>query len=40
MEKITEKQKLDKAIDGMCEEYLHMVRVFAESLRSEQDKKK
>jgi chorismate mutase/prephenate dehydratase len=27
-------------LDELCEEYLHMVRVFAESLRTEQDKKK
>lgn len=40
MEKITERTKLEEALDGLCEEYLHMIRVFAESLRTEQDKKK
>lgn len=40
MEKLTERAKLDEALDGLCEDFLHMVRVFAESLRTEQDKKK
>lgn len=38
MEKITERQQIDTILDELCEEYLHMVRVFAESLRNEQDK--
>lgn len=36
MEKATERTKIDEALDKLCEEYLHMVRVFAESLLNEQ----
>ncbi len=36
MEKATERTKIDEVLDALCEEYLHMVRVFAESLLSEQ----
>lgn len=36
MEKATERNKIDEVLDELCEEYLHMVRVFAESLLTEQ----
>ena len=36
MEKATERTKIDEVLDALCEEYLHMVKVFAESLLSEQ----
>lgn len=39
MEKITERKQLDFLLNELCEEYLHMVRVFAESLLTEQSKK-
>lgn len=37
MDKITERTKLDETLDALCEEYLHMVIVFAESLLNEQE---
>lgn len=38
MDRATERTRTDEVLDNLSDEYLHMVRVFAESLLTEQTK--
>ena len=38
MEKITERELLYKILDNLCDEFIHMIYVFAKSLHTEQMK--
>lgn len=39
MENVSEREELNRILDELCDDYLHMVLVFAQSLRDEQYKK-